>query len=839
MARPGKVWRVVPACAELSARLARALDVSPVVAQVLVNRGLGDEEAARRFLRGGAETLPDPYLLLGMERAVARIGEAVAAGQRITVYGDYDVDGITATALLYRVITRLGGVVDYYIPERQSEGYGLNEAALEALYRGGTRLVVTVDCGISAVAEIAALAGRVDVIVTDHHQPPEVLPPAYAVLNPKQAACPYPDKNLAGVGVAFKLCQALWGRMGGDGVPPDALLDLVAVGTVADIVPLTGENRILVKLGLERLAVTDNAGLRALMKEAGLAAEKLDAGRVGFVIAPRLNAAGRLRHAAAGVELLITDDDARAAELAADLERENGHRQAVERELLAAADELLAGTEPAKQKVLVLAGDDWHSGVIGIVASRLVDRYYRPVVMISVRDGIGKGSCRSIPSFDIFRALEQCADLLVQFGGHRQAAGLTVEAANIDALRERLNAVAAATLSEDDYQPVLDIDSRVALAEVDAALVEQLACLAPYGLGNPCPVFACEKLAVAGVRAVGQDGRHLKLRVKQAGASGEVIGWDMGGLAERLSGDTAIDLAFVPEYNEWQGQRHIQLKACDVRVRPAVPEHVRLVDARCEDREAYVASVLAAGEKVLVYAGDRKAAVSLTRRLRRLRPASAGMAGCWHGAMAATGRQRRRDDFAAGRVRVLVAAGDYDGGDTDIAAIVLYDLPPSIETLAGYFRIAAAQAGPVTVHLAYGAGGGRNDKVIENLYPDRTTVGWVYLALKEAAGPDGGINLSPRALARAVARRSGKAFRLDGLAASLAVLAELGLVRGGDGSGERLYLLPAPAQKLKLEQSAAYRAGVGVRQRYAAYAVRMMHQPAAALWKAAMDGNNL
>lgn len=833
MARPGKLWRVAPAGAA-AARLAHDLDVSPVIAQVLVNRGFDDAAAARRFLRGGIETLPDPFLMLGMERAVDRIGGALAAGERITVYGDYDVDGITATALLCRVLARLGGAVDYYIPERQSEGYGLNAAALDVLYEAGTRLVVTVDCGISAAAEIAAQAGRMDVVVTDHHQPGESLPPAFAVLNPKQAGCRYPDKELAGVGVAFKLCQALWRRLREDGALFAEYLDLVAVGTVADIVPLTGENRVLVKAGLERLAVTDNAGLKALMKEAGLAADKLDAGRVGFVIAPRLNAAGRLRHASAGVELLLTDDSGRAAELAAELEQENSRRQAVERELLAAAEEQLAGTEPAAQKVLVLAGEDWHPGVIGIVASRLLDRYYRPVVMISVRDGVGKGSCRSIAGFDIYGALEQCADLLVQFGGHKHAAGLTIAAENIDALRERLAALAAATLTADDYQPVLNIDSRVALAEVNAALIEQLACLAPYGMGNPSPVFVCEELAVTGVRPVGQEGRHLKLRVRREGTSGDVIGWDMGGLAERLNGDAAIDLAFVPEFNDWQGQRNVQFRACDVHVRPAVPEHVRLADARCGDREAYLAQVLAAGTKVLVVVRDRQAAVRLAWLLRRQGLAAPGTVGCWHQALGAERRQRRREDFAAGRRRVLVAAGDYGGADRDVDALVVYDLPAG-GGLSGYCRLAAAQAGPVTVHLAFGTDGRTGGSWLEAMYPDRAAVGWVYLALKDAAGSGGEVCLPPRALARAVSRRGGRAVSPEGLAASLAILAELGLVRR-DGAGDRLYLQPAPAQKLDLEQSATYRGGMAAKQGYAALAARFLRLPPVALWKAALDG---
>ncbi len=835
MARPEKLWRVASPCAEAAARLARELDVSPVVARILLNRGIGDEGEARRFLHGGAESLADPFLMLGMEKAVDRIAAALAGGERITVYGDYDVDGVTATALLCRVIARLGGAVDYYIPERQSEGYGLNAAALEELYRSGTRLVVTVDCGISAVAEVAAFAGRMDIIVTDHHQPPEVLPPALAVLNPRQSGCLYPEKNLAGVGVAFKLCQALWRRLGGDEAPFTGYLELVAVGTVADIVPLTGENRVLVKLGLERLAATDNPGLLALMKVAGLAVDKLDTGKVGYVIAPRLNAAGRLGHAAAGVELLMTGDAGRAAALAAELDAENSRRQAVEKELLAAAEGLLAGTDPAAQKVLVLAGEDWHPGVIGIVASRLVDRYYRPVVMISVRDGVGKGSCRSIPGFDIYRALEGCADLLVQFGGHQLAAGLTIEAANIDKLRERLNALAAEALTAEDYRPVLNIDSRVALAEIDAALLEQLACLAPYGQGNPNPAFVCEQLTVTGVRPVGQEGRHLKLRVRQERANSDVIGWDMGGLADRLAGEATIDLAFAPEFNDWQGQRNIQLKAHDVHVRQAAPGRVRLVDARGGKLPDHGVQIAAAGAKTLIFVNDRREALLVARQLRR-QPGGPAAVRFWHQALSAERQRRRREEFAAGRARVLVAAGDYGGVDRDIAAIVIGGPPLSREALAGYCRLAAAQDGPVALHFAYGPADGRTSgRLLEAFFPDRTAVGWVYLALKDTSGPDGAVTVPLRALARAVARRSGRAASPEGVAAGLRVLDELALVNWDRAAG-LIRLLPAPPQKQALERSAAYRAGVAARRMYASFAARLLRAPLAELWKMTTDG---
>ncbi len=833
MAKPGKRWRVMHAGAELAARLARVLEVSPVVAQVMVNRGISDEEEARRFLHGGPESLPDPNLMLGMARAVERIVAALDGGEKIIVYGDYDVDGVTATALLYRVLTRLGGAVDYYIPERLNEGYGLNAAALESLCQSGTKLVITVDCGISAAEEVAVFAGRMDIIVTDHHEPPDSLPPVYAVINPKQNGCNYPEKNLAGVGVAFKLCQALWRRLICDEEQLYELLDLVAIGTIADIVPLTGENRLLVKLGLARMATTANAGLQAMMNVAGLTADKLDTGKVGFFIVPRLNAAGRLSHATAGVELLITGDGVRAAELAAELDAENSRRQAVEKELLAAAEAMLADTDPAAQKVLVLAGEDWHPGVIGIVASRLLDRYYRPVVMISVRDGIGKGSCRSIPGFNIYNALGQCADLLLQFGGHQYAAGLTIDAANIDRLRERLSAIAAETLTAEDYQPVLDIDTRVALSEIDAALLQQLACLAPHGTGNPSPVFVCEQLAVTGVRPIGQDGRHLKLQVRRERANGEVIGWNMGEWTASLTGNATIDLAFAPEFNEWQGQRSIRLKAHDVRVRPAAPEQVRLIDARGENKKAYLRKVLPASSKTIIVVASRREAVLLTRKLG-LPP---GEAGWWYPAMGAVREERLRKRFASGSQRVVIAAGDYGGSDNDITDIIFCGLPLTKAALAAYFRLATAQKGPVAIHFAFGAADERAaGLVLEDLYPDRQAVGWLYLALREAAGPDGAVRLPPRRLARTVAAKRGQSIDPAGLAAGITVLTEIGLVRRDGNTADQLWLSPVPKAKLALEQSAAFREGVAARQRYGAFASRLLRAPLGEVWKMAIDG---
>ncbi|SDE59975.1 single-stranded-DNA-specific exonuclease RecJ [Sporomusa acidovorans] len=564
MARLKKTWRLFPAKRELANELSRKLNISRYIAQVLINRGITSEQAAYEFLYADTKNMIDPYLLKGMKKAVARIAQAVERQEKITIYGDYDVDGITACAVLYKTMKRFGANIEFYIPDRQSEGYGLNSTALNSLIHAGTKLVITVDCGISAVKEIAAVLGQLDVIITDHHQPPAELPGALAIINPKQPGCLCPDKNLAGVGVAFKLCQGLWQHYHGAEGQFFDYLDIVAIGTVADIVPLTGENRALVKAGLKRLPMTENLGLKALLAICGLANKAIDSGNIGFVIAPRLNAVGRVSQATAGVELLITNDYQRAQELAQLLNEENLARQNIEKMILAKAEKQLEAIDLHTTKVLVLAGEEWHSGVIGIVASRLVDKYYKPVIMISLCDGIGKGSCRSIPAFDIYMALNHCSDLLTQFGGHRQAAGLVVPAENIQALRQRLNDLAASTLSATDYVPVLTIDSVICLEEIGAPFVEQMACLEPYGFGNPSPVFACRDVALGEKRCIGQQSRHLKLKLKNNGVK-DVIAWNMGELSNNLTCDENIDLAFVPKFNEWQGQKNLQLVAQDIR----------------------------------------------------------------------------------------------------------------------------------------------------------------------------------------------------------------------------------------------------------------------------------
>lgn len=561
--KQNKRWDIAKVEARLKSALSEALHISETIASVLINRGIKNKEDATRFLAVQEQPFHDSFLLKDMKVAVERIIKAIEQREKITVYGDYDVDGITASALLVRVLTDLNADVRYYIPERQSEGYGLNTKAVEGIIADGTRLLITVDCGISANAEIAAVNDKIDIIITDHHCPSETLPIAFAIINPKQLDCSYPNKDLAGVGVAYKLCQALWLTI--KGVPLTDYLEIVALGTIADIVPLLGENRLIVKLGLEALHRTNNLGLRALVSQCGLHDKAIDSGRVGFVLAPRLNAAGRLDSALIGVNLLLMKDQGEAESIAERLELENRQRQLIEKQILVKAEAYLDTVDIAAEKVLVIAGEDWHSGVIGIVASRLVDKYYKPVVVISEKDGIGKGSCRSIRGFDMHSALTKCSDLLEQFGGHAQAAGLSIIPKNISLLHDRLTEIANIQLTEDDYIPTLPIEAIMNLQEVNLDFLTQLACLEPYGMGNPRPVFACVGAGIFDLRTMGQENNHLRFKVKQGDQTTGGLAWNMGKIIDELKKAQQIDFAFQPEINEWQGKCTIQLKAQDFR----------------------------------------------------------------------------------------------------------------------------------------------------------------------------------------------------------------------------------------------------------------------------------
>ncbi|NPV26535.1 MAG: single-stranded-DNA-specific exonuclease RecJ [Firmicutes bacterium] len=562
-----KIWLVYKPEYELTQRLARALGISPIVAQILINRGIKSVEDAKLFLGSDLRQLPLPWELNGVKEACQYILTAIRRGEKILVYGDYDVDGITSTTLLVTVLKRLGATVDYYIPDRLEEGYGLNLEALRTAKEAGTQVVITVDCGISSLAEAEyARQLGLTLLITDHHEPPPKLPNASAVVNPKLG---YVFPELAGVGVAFKLAQGLLATVdGGAGTKfyGEELLDLVALGTVADIVPLTGENRTLVKHGLQTIRHTTRVGLQELLKITGLENKDLSSWHLSFVLAPRLNAAGRLGDPRLGTELLLTESRRRAQELVLLLEQTNLERQALEKEILRRAEEKIA-TEVDLQstRVLVLAEHDWHPGVIGIVAAKLVEKYSRPVFLITVEGDTGKGSGRSRSGFSLYAALEQCRSLLVKYGGHSQAAGLTISVDQIATFREAINQVADKMMTAEGLLPSLYLDTEVALADLNWELFGQLQTLAPFGNGNPNPLLVCRGVQVVECRGVGNGGNHLKLKIKGETGYWDGIGFSLGGLTEVAATYEAVDLAFGLEENEWNGQRRLQLKIKDLR----------------------------------------------------------------------------------------------------------------------------------------------------------------------------------------------------------------------------------------------------------------------------------
>lgn len=557
-----KRWSIEPDHSQEELQLAAELKVSPIVAKLLINRGLGDPHKARQFLAADMESLLSPWDLKGMREAVACVTKTMEEGGSIVVYGDYDVDGITATSIVYRFLKRCGASVSYYIPERQSEGYGLNLEALEGLIAKGTDLVITVDCGISSYDIVEAVRNRLALVITDHHEAPSLIPRAVAVVDHKQPNCPYPDKNLAGVGVAYKLCQAIWQERTGEVYQAD--LDIVALGTVADVVPLVGENRILVKAGLSKMQVQPNRGIEALIDVAGLKDRKITAGHIGFTLAPRLNAAGRVAHATRAVELLTTPSQEEAYEIAEELQETNLERQTLERDIheMARQDVLKQGSDA--DYVVVVGGQDWHPGVIGIVASRLVEEFYKPTLVISIKDGIGKGSCRSIDNCNIYEALQSAEDLLIQFGGHQAAAGFSIKEDKIPALRDRLTQYCKEYLSETDYLPIVDIDSQVAIDDIDVPLIEEIETLEPYGMANPTPVLALEEATISDLFLMGQQKKHAKVLLEREDSTIDAIAWNRPDLHASFFPGDQVKVAFTVQKNEWNGHVSPQLMIQDM-----------------------------------------------------------------------------------------------------------------------------------------------------------------------------------------------------------------------------------------------------------------------------------
>jgi single-stranded-DNA-specific exonuclease len=546
--------------------LAAELRLPALVCRLLLVRGHSTVEPAKEFLRPRLERLHSPHSLPDAAVAVDRLVRAVRDAETVLIHGDYDVDGICATTLLTRSLRYFGARPVPFIPRRLQDGYDLSEAGVRAAREAGAGLVVTCDCGTSALKPIRALCeSGIDVIVTDHHLPGGPLPECLAVLNPKRAGSEYPDRDLAAVGVAFKLMLALAEKLGANANFVYNMLDLVALATIADVAPLRGENRIFARYGLKLMAETPHQGLRALMRASGVDGKPLTAGRVGFILAPRLNAAGRIGHAMQGVELLLSDSEPQSNRIARELEEMNRRRQDIDRATLEEARRRIDAIDLDNTFGIVLAEQGWHPGVIGIVASRIVEETGRPAVLIALDGNEGKGSGRAPGPFDLHAGLSECKDLLIRFGGHKAAAGVTIDASRVAEFAQRFNDVARSKLNREDLLPELRIDAEISIDDVTDELEGVLRHFEPFGVGNPTPVFVSRgvRLSMA-PRIVGTDG--LKLRIATATGDRDALGWGMGDLAMDITPETVIDLAYRLERDTYQGVSRLQLRIADLRL---------------------------------------------------------------------------------------------------------------------------------------------------------------------------------------------------------------------------------------------------------------------------------
>lgn len=597
-----KLWREVDVDLNKAKYMANEIGVSPLVTSVLWGRGIRTADVLRDFLFGKTEPYHDPMLMLDMEKACRRIEQALDRNEQITVYGDYDVDGITATSVLVNYLKERNAKVESYIPQRKSEGYGLNDEGLRNIFQSGTTLVITVDCGISGVREVANAPEGLDIIITDHHAVPEELPGAVAVVDPHRPGCGYPFKELCGVGVAFKLCQALEQRQGRQWARN---LELVAFGTVADIVPLLDENREFVRRGLKNVMESQSVGIREFVKRVVPADRKVNTENIAFMLAPRLNAVGRLGDAGMAVELLTTDNEERARVIVDLLDKENVERQEICKNITEEADAML-GQMSHVDTAIILKSDHWHQGVIGIVASRLVEKYHVPVLLFSEANGICKGSCRSIPALNIYDALTSVSDLLVQYGGHSQAAGLTVKSENFAAFEQKFRQYVRSKLGAADFNQELQIDM-VLPGEKNITVkdLKDLGLIEPCGCGNPAPVFAYKQARLQNCRLIGANKNHLAFDVEKNYCRYRGVMWARGDLIHLLDRQSTVaDIAFQPRRNEWGNEVFVQLHALSINQWPGVYD-LRALNA---NKLTILAKILKTENEVSVYVNSDKEA---------------------------------------------------------------------------------------------------------------------------------------------------------------------------------------------------------------------------------------
>ncbi|WP_026558635.1 single-stranded-DNA-specific exonuclease RecJ [Bacillus sp. J37] len=641
-------WMIQSSDETFIQNLRENLSVTPLVASLLVNRGINSVEAAQEFLDTDSQTFHDPFLLKDMDKAVQRIQKAIHNNEHILVYGDYDADGVSSTTVLLTTLRKLGAKADFYIPNRFSEGYGPNETAFRLAHERGFSLIITVDTGIAAVheAEVAKDLG-VDLIITDHHEPGPVLPDVLAIIHPKQPECTYPFKELAGVGVAFKLSHALLGE-----VPTD-LLEVAAIGTIADLVALHGENRLIAKRGINQLKTTNRIGLKALLKIANVKLKEINEDTIGFALGPRINAVGRLQSADPAVDLLLSDNEEEAMMIAEEIDLLNKERQKLVNTMTEEAIEEVNTRFPIEQNpVLVIAREGWNPGVVGIVASRLVDRFYRPTIVLSIdkEKGIAKGSARSIAGFDLFENLSTCRDILPHFGGHPMAAGMTLQLEDVNELRERLVEKAHMILTEDDFIPVSRVDVSCKLEDITVKSIEEMQQLSPFGMNNPKPIIHLEDMTLANVRKIGAEQNHLKIVFSQEEQQLDCVGFGMGYIHDELSPAVAVSAIGELTINEWNNLRKPQIMLKDLKV-----NQWQLFDFRGSRNVDHLISLLSSNEAGQIITFQSKTYEELVQR---------GL------------------DHKALQVQTDEDAKNLDARDKHL---LLLDIPSSIELLDGLF----------------------------------------------------------------------------------------------------------------------------------------------------------
>ncbi len=544
--------------------MSKEFHISPLTAIILYNRGIHDDDAIRRFLSKDIDVMHDPYLLKDMEKAAERIRKARDNKEKVTIYGDYDVDGITSIAILYKYLTEMGIDTDYYVPDRMQEGYGVNKDALDKIHSNGSSLVITVDTGITAVeeSEYAKEIG-IDVIVTDHHECKERIPDVYAAIDPKRKDCPYPFKSLAGVGVVFKLIQALDENKSLSDLM-DKYADLMCLGTVADISPLIDENRVIVTEGLKRFKTTSNVGLKALI-DVSTNGKAITTSTIGYTIAPRINASGRLGCASRSVELFLTDDAEKAKKLAESLCEENTLRQQTEQKMFKEAMEYLdANPEVKEDNVIVIPHADWHHGIVGIVSSKITEKFYKPSILFAIDGDEAKGSGRSVNGFNLFGALENCSDLLEKFGGHELAAGLTIKAENIEKFRQKINSCSQKQINEAMLTPTIQLDAAIKVPYITLETVNDINKLQPFGVDNPTPSFAVRNIKIHKI-SVMSEGKHLRMTLLKDGKYLDSVGFGMGEYYQYLEEGDIIDVAFALDINDYKGFQNVQLILKDIK----------------------------------------------------------------------------------------------------------------------------------------------------------------------------------------------------------------------------------------------------------------------------------